>query len=1058
MKSLSGLIIAVFAVFLLFGIAAAAYSLTDTSKYDYKLSSKYIHSMEGDEFVVEMPIKIYKKGTDELLATENTLLIISSLGKINPENSQRVDLSSLPEKIYSYSYETEIYGTRYGEVSGGGYIFSEFGLNAKYKTVNDFASYLKTELQDSSEYTNPKIETIDKTVNGHRVIGEVEILDDSNWRAGGVAGDNHRSNSFTYYVIREDFYPDGSGLAFFKLKGNFAYDNNRHVNIESFGREPSPGSTERGITEMDKALSDAMSFADSVVEDAARAKHKLIVGNYNEVYGGYGAGSAFINTGAGDAGDVDYNLPLVIITGIFSAGAAVAGAAAAAGTGKSGNETERTSTYRMRIRKDFGDAIVAGDSPQTLYAQMIEVTYEGEEIEREDLTASMTMTSGGGLIVEDQTLTGGFLGAFISADEYEQAEEGVVKVAYTGKGGSFTNNIHFRIIGKPRIKFPEQGKSMDMRLNVLYGDGLTYSLEVELADFLELPKDVTITCSDEVPLSVSLEKTDDTHYTAKIVNNSPLPEKNATVKTYPVWVKAELEDDEIVEETFTVNFYPEGLSITDVSFDDEGRALFAAYDDKDTEEDDVSKTGFIVNLAVRTIENEKEVVKLLDGEDYTPEFGGFKGTDKRTEVLASKLEYEIEKRPDNTNKAYVFAPKKQIAEPEYNPYYLTLSVSCEYGGESYELSQEIRLIGDKLGVRKDRETELENLKRRIRKFGINAGVARFLRENADNLSADELRLLSKKIVYDSIVYYTQESADFMQTADSMDDWVTYLSIIKWVGDQAFSYLATVYTGAAGEAILTPAKEICVELIGEISSDLFMGYAVNWEEIKVGQHVSEMIENYVMSCFEDIQKTSPKKLAYVIAGLCIFNLIRHYTLDVDSDGKRSWYNAFASSFSDISLVFMKQKFGDFISNKAKDPSSKLFKLLNSSAVKMIEDMMPEGKLAVPGVNTLTEDVLAGPVFKKYLDEMFGFGASYVTNAAGAAAAEGLFVKVKVGTDDADRGVDWYVIVNPMKAVDKIVEYIFTSLYANFPFPTAEPGVKSEMRDPIYMNPDNNHKIG
>jgi len=141
----------------------------------------------------------------------------------------------------------------------------------------------------------------------------------------------------------------------------------------------------------------------------------------------------------------------------------------------------------MRIRKDFEDYIVCGKSPETIYAQMIEITAEGEEIERDDLTATLSITSGGGLRVEDPTFTGGYMGAFVSADENELAEEGIVRVAYSGKGGSFTNNIHFRIIGEPRIKFPEQGAAMDLRLNVLYGDNLTYDVEVELVDFIEPP-------------------------------------------------------------------------------------------------------------------------------------------------------------------------------------------------------------------------------------------------------------------------------------------------------------------------------------------------------------------------------------------------------------------------------------------------------------------------------------------------------------------------------------------------------------------------------------------
>lgn len=1062
MNASTRILVFLLALFLLSGIADASYSLTDTNNYDYVLGEKYVHSMEGDDYVVEMPIEVYKKGTGDLLATENTLLIVSDLGKVEPEFT-RVDVSSLPAEIYSYDYGDlsvdDYEGT--GEVTGSYYMLTSFGINRNYKTIDEFVSYLKGELEEEVEGSSANIEYIDETVNGHRVVGVLEIRDDTNWKAGGISTDNHRSNSFTYYVIREDFYPEGSGFAYFKIDGSFSMTHTLGRKLSSYPY-PSESQINSAISEMDRALANTMNFLDSVIDDAANAKGKLIVGNYNEVFGGYGAGAFSFDTSAGGPGDTDYGIPLVIVAGIFATGAAVAGASAASREG--GLKTERTSTYRMRIRKNFGDYIKCGAEPETIYAGIIETTAEGNEIEREDLAGAITITSGGGLVVGNQALSGGYMGALVSADENETAEEGIVRISYTGKGGSFTNNVHFRIIGKPMIMFPEQGEALVMNLNVFYGDGRTYEVETELLNFLEPPKDISVSKSDEAPLSCSVEKAaggtdaDDTRYTVKVVNNSPLPEKDTQVRSYPVWIKAVTSEDEIVEESFTVNLYPEGLSVTGVVYDKDGHAQFAAYDDTNTEEDDVMETDFTVNLAVRTTENGKEIVKLVEGKDYTPEFGGIEGTDRRTKVLASKFEYEIEKRPDNTNKAYKFTPSQQIGEPDNDPYYLTLPVSCEYAGETYELSLPVRLIGDKLGVRSDRERELELLKIRVQKFGMNADVARFLRENAENLSADQIRLISKKIVYDSIAYYTKESADFTQTAASMNDWVNYLSVVKWFGDQAFSYLATIYFGPAAEAILTPSKELTVEIVGELSSDLFMGYAVNWNEIKAGQHISEMIENYVKSCFEDIHKASPKKLAYVIAGLCMFNLIRHYTFDLDENGRRSWYNAFISAFSDISLEFFKNKFGSFLKGKLDDPGSGISKLLNSTAARMIDDMMPEGRLAVPGVNSLTDNATAGTALQKYVEEIFGLGSSYVTQTSGKIAAEGLFFKVNVGETDADRGVEWYVVVDPLKAADKIFEYIFTSLYKSFPFPTAESGVAGDPRDPFYMNTSDNRKIG
>ncbi|WP_054847477.1 hypothetical protein [Methanoculleus chikugoensis] len=400
MRPMARLLLVLLAASLLSGTAAASYSLTDTNSYDYKLASKYIHSMEDEGFVVEMPVGVYKKGTDELLATENTLLIIGNLGKVDPE-AERLVLTEIPTDVYSYTYQGDAGGGEIrqitGKVTAGRYIFTEFGLTTKYKTVGEYAGYLQTVLEESVKSSSAEIEYVDTTINGHRVVGVRELTDDLNWAAGGNVADNHLENTFTYYVIREDFYPAGSGLTYIRIRGHVGLE---HDNGRSLTYDPYPSESQVGTarSEMRKAYEDANKVVDSIIADAANAKGTLIVGNYDEVFGGYGGGIFSIDTppGGGGAGESDYGIPLAVITGIGAAGAAVAGAAAAAGGGKGGSETERTSTYRMRIRKDFEDYIVCGKSPETIYAQMIEITAEGETIERDDLTATLSITSGGG--------------------------------------------------------------------------------------------------------------------------------------------------------------------------------------------------------------------------------------------------------------------------------------------------------------------------------------------------------------------------------------------------------------------------------------------------------------------------------------------------------------------------------------------------------------------------------------------------------------------------------------------------------------------------------------
>ena len=52
MRPMARLLLVLLAAFFLTGTAAASYSLTDTNNYDYKLASKYIHSMEDEGFEI----------------------------------------------------------------------------------------------------------------------------------------------------------------------------------------------------------------------------------------------------------------------------------------------------------------------------------------------------------------------------------------------------------------------------------------------------------------------------------------------------------------------------------------------------------------------------------------------------------------------------------------------------------------------------------------------------------------------------------------------------------------------------------------------------------------------------------------------------------------------------------------------------------------------------------------------------------------------------------------------------------------------------------------------
>lgn len=779
-------------------------------------------------------------------------------------------------------------------------------------------------------------------------------------------------------------------------------------------------------------------------------------GIFESIMGGASAG----------AGEEGYGVPLAVITGIAAAGAAAAGAGLGGGSSENGNDNNnRRSTYRMYVRKDFGNKIRADTPEQTVYARMAEITEDGEEVYRPDLSSAIVFSSAGGITVGSQSFTGDYMGALISAEKENIDKQGTLRITFTGEGGTFENNLIFEILGDPYIKFTEQGAYQNMTLTMLYGDNGDYETEIELVDLLEPPTSVTVQLPDGSPFSGETEKIDDTRYKILLHNTSSVPEKQTAQKeSYAIDVLAENEKEKL-SDWLEVELRPEGLSIRDIKLDEEGHALISSYIDKETQDTtEIIPTEFVVELYVKSEENGKTKAKKIDEEQFKPVFGELKGTEEKTNVLVQKFEYEI--KDTKTSGTYQFAPKEQIAEPQ-TPYYVTLPISADYDGQTYPLDVPVRLLGDTLSAKAAWDKEYSLLKRRIQKFGMSQEASDYLRSRGRNLSTNELRLLSKKIIYDSVAYYTKEGQEFTATADSMDEMINDLSLVKWIGDQAFSFLATLYATPAGEAILSPAKDLLMELIGECVAGIISGDPINFEEVQVGTHISEAVENYVMTTidFDKLKSVADlKKVGAVIAGLCIFNLLRHWYLDKDDKGNRDFYAAVVSSFSDISVNACKVLFGQFFKKSMQNPNSSFSKIAGTWCGKWVKSTLPD--INKGGSSVLTkymkeESATLADAISKYLEGIVGSGASYVTSTMVEAAVSGqraaYTVAVALGTDE--NGFSYTAYINPLKCADNLLNFIFDELFAMFPFPAAETGeAYGRMKDPIYMNLKDNTREG
>jgi hypothetical protein len=699
-----------------------------------------------------------------------------------------------------------------------------------------------------------------------------------------------------------------------------------------------------------------------------------------------------------DKGETGVSIPEALAIVIIGGAAAMAGAGAGAGGGDGGdNNSKRRSRYRMCLRKEFGDAIRYDTQPVTVYARIVEITPEGEEIDRPDLTSAIEIFSGGNLAVEDSSMAGNYMGALVSAKSVPGGENpgtGVVSIRFRGEEGSFQNNVTFRIIGKPYIFFPEQGRYLTMTVPMFLGDGKVYETPVTLHDFLEKPASVRLDVAEGIPLSCELEEIQGIEnmeaveeasvqsYILKVKNLSPKPQGPQTVKqTVSFGIIAE-NDKEKAENSLKAELYPEGLSIREVKFDDQGYVLIDTFDNEATEEwGDVVPTGFVLDFAVPEQDDEgRPTVRVLEPKEYSPVFAGLKGTDERTTNLAERFKYSIQEIPSNL-KEYKFAPEKALVEEEGKPYYLTLPISCTYGEKEYTLDLPLRLLGGGPGPLAGWDEAFAHMKRVVSKVGgISPELAKMLRENGKKMSTKELRLVTYRICEEARDYYTEDAAELKKITAEMDQMIFYAEWLKWFGDQAFSYLISKYYGNTADALLSPAKDFFAAFLGEVLDYLLNDEPFTLEELETIKNITAGVDNLLVNAFDDA--TSSKNITFkqtcaAVAGFLVWKIAKNIYENRDRDGKVDIYSAITALTADLTAMGVKKIAGNFF-DKALENSA-VQKALNKPVSKWMQNIAPNVLKGRWDIDKQGEYLLKivefkqADIIKKYLEESFGAGA-------------------------------------------------------------------------------------
>lgn len=572
------------------------------------------------------------------------------------------------------------------------------------------------------------------------------------------------------------------------------------------------------------------------------------------------------------------NVPSIIITGVLGAGAALAA------LGNQEYKEDPKSKFKMYVNKDFGSAIRYDKPPVTVYARIAEMKEDGSELDRPDLSANIKFASGGSPIeISDSMMAGNYMGANVSASSIpgeDNPSEGIVSIRYIGEGGSFQNDVTFRLIGKPYIEHEKiSNYSGTAYVEMILGDKLTYEMFFKPMDFINIPK-VSILDSDDV--HATLEKLEDDSYKAILENRSM---KSEDKKTVTISIKAETED-ELAESEITVMLYPEGISI-DALFDEEKRLIVRTEETENEGSMDplIKPTRLKITLAILDQSSDKPKAIICDMKDVVTSFSPLGGQSEVAINLRETFKYHL--NTDQKDEGiYFIEPKVTLAElDEGNPYIVETTVTCQYKDQTFDKLISIHLIGEKPDPKADWDKEHQLLIRTINRYGLASnGDAREMIKSAKHRSATELCMIRRAVIIESAYYFTKEGKEFSELETKLARLEFIFSIIKWFGDQAFSYLITAYGGGPMvDAFMSPLKDYFTEFIGQVGAQLYWGEEIDYNSVNLLITLESGIENTIVNLITGQTPPTPKKIGALVASFVMLNFTKHYCYTEDSKG-------------------------------------------------------------------------------------------------------------------------------------------------------------------------------
>lgn len=631
-----------------------------------------------------------------------------------------------------------------------------------------------------------------------------------------------------------------------------------------------------------------------------------------------------VNQDAKDESGLDGGVGIIteIITGVIGTilGAAAIGAAAS-GSQSGDDKKKQKSAYKMVIYKSFGDGIRRCAAPVRVYAAIVEIDYEGDELQRDDLTEKITVSSED-MVACDAGMENGYRAAEVSVPHNYRNETGTLTFMFKGEGGIFCNNIKFRIVDEPKIMFDardtENGEvaaaGYEVTLPMIAGMGGSDQLRFVIVEATEEPKAIRFRDHESLKITCRKDLQRAFTYYACVENHSePIEKENgifAAGRTIRVTTEAVFEDGMVISEVFSVELYPDGLSVL-AGEDDMQNGRMLVNTDKDTDLKEgrrqaaIAPTSFFVTIAYpdsdgRAIVLEQPAVSFAKNLTDDGRYGY---------LFTDNFDFEIR---NHSGSGYALYPKVTVPLI-LEPYEVSLHMTAKTeDGHAFEADLPLAVTGaapDILPSKIAQAEAIRRLKKAIKVFGVSDSMAVIVR-NPEQYSAADLEVIRQNLII-AAVKFEQESKDATERMDKLlTDYIVVAGSLVKCGDKAVEVLLKKLLPVGGDvaaAIINPFKNLMATYLGEYVASGNIDNAPDFHTTMLSA-----CQDYVEGIITGKEKPSAKALGYIVAAYLMISFIKHYTAKKDP-AKGDIYRSLIAACRDLTIAKFKEWFLSWISS-------------------------------------------------------------------------------------------------------------------------------------------------